>query len=176
MKIRLAVLATTLYSLSITGFAAQSEEIKAQVEECAQMKANIHRLSCYDDLAKGLGLKLAKTKSYSSKSTPKAPVSKAVTTTSVVKVATAESEFGIEHVKEVEGPDTIDVVVKKVVKNAYGERKFYFENGQIWRQMDSNTKGKFSTGTEAIIKRGALGAFYLKKEGSNRTIKVKRIK
>lgn len=172
MKIRVALLATTLAALSSTAVAAENAEVRTQVEECAQMKANLHRLNCYDDLAKGLGIKLAKTKKYVKKA-PKSNVAAAPVTAAVVA---AESDFGVEHVKEVEGPDSIAVVIKEVVKNAFGERKFYFENGQVWRQTDGVSSGKFPEGLEVTIERGVLGAFFLKKPGTNRTVKVKRIK
>lgn len=172
MKIRIALLATTLAALSSTAVAAEDAEVRAQVEECAQMKANLHRLNCYDDLAKGLGIKLAKTKKY----VKKAPTNNAAVAPVTAAVVAAESDFGVEHVKEVEGPDEIRLTIASAVKNQYDQFKFKFEGGQVWQQKDTNRSAKFKAGDRVIIERGTFGSFFLKKVGTNRTVKVKRIK
>jgi hypothetical protein len=49
------------------------------------------------------------------------------------------------------------------------------QNAQVWRQEDY---GSFSVraGDTVEIKAGALGAYYLRREGQGRSIRVKRVR
>jgi hypothetical protein len=56
-----------------------------------------------------------------------------------------------------------------------GQWVLYFDNGQKWQQTDT-TRIKFKVGNKVRLDKGAMGAIYLYKDGSHRSIKVKRLK
>ena len=56
----------------------------------------------------------------------------------------------------------------------YGKWRITLKNGQVWKQTDS---GYFSwEGDAYYIERGALNSFFFGREGSNRRMRVQRVK
>ena len=49
------------------------------------------------------------------------------------------------------------------------------ENGQVWLQKGGDKRAKFSDGDSIIITRGVMNSFQLKKIGTKRRIRVRRI-
>lgn len=157
----------------------QAKSFEERVAECTKIEQNDKRLSCFDNVTRVKSTTTAvavSTKNEIAKgSTPPKEIKSNPSTVTSDDNSTEEI-FGVEHKRKIEGPSELIYVIKKVKTNPYGQRKFTFENGQIWSQTDSVTKGSFKPGSEVIIKRGVFNSFNLKKVGSNRTIKVKRIK
>jgi hypothetical protein len=87
-----------------------------------------------------------------------------------------QASFGKEDVKRPE--DIIKQLKAKVIKirkAPYGELIITLDNGQVWRQTDS-TRLKLRKDNVVIIKRGALGSFFIGKESANKRIRAKRVK
>ena len=80
------------------------------------------------------------------------------------------------------GPQPLDHIAAKVANASYNYfRRFTvtLDNGQVWRQNESDTKvARFDgNGTERVtISRGFLNGFSLVIEGQYGTYQVKRIK
>lgn len=173
--------------------------LQQQIAECAAVLDAQSRLRCYDQIAADLRHQSAVPASEPQAS---APAPAATTATEAVTTATAatataaattsvatstpraetpvsaQQEFGLEHKQRVpeEAPDTVDVVIQRKNKDAYGRWKLTLADGQVWQQTDSR-KFRFSNENgNAYIKRGIMGAFYLGEEEHNRTMKVKRLK
>ncbi|TLU65253.1 hypothetical protein FE810_08135 [Thalassotalea litorea] len=83
--------------------------------------------------------------------------------------------FGLEH-KQKKSADVseISTTIIKASKQSHSNWVFTFENGQKWRTIES-TSTLFKVGQDVVIKRGMFNSFSLKKAGSNRTVKVKRV-
>jgi hypothetical protein len=69
----------------------------------------------------------------------------------------------------------IQAQVVLVKKGTYGKQIITLNNGQVWRQTDS-TYLKLRKGQAIIIKRGAMGSFFIGKHSTNKRIRAKRIK
>jgi hypothetical protein len=84
------------------------------------------------------------------------------------KVRTLERSYGIET------PDRLTARVAGVTRSADRLVVITLENGQVWRQSES---GSFviGVGDSAEIEAGALGAYYLRRDGKGRAIRVKRV-
>lgn len=148
------------------------ESITAALEKCRAETNVLKRLVCYDEIENGTtnGVKAAPKPEINTSQM----ASTAAVTEAIERPTTTISEFGREH-KQVAN-DEIDTIYATVNELSYSPRKeiiITFDNDQIWRQAES---GSFpiTVGQEYYIKRGVLGAFYLGKDGSNRTIKVRR--
>ncbi|WP_423188062.1 hypothetical protein ACO1PK_07585 [Alishewanella sp. d11] len=86
----------------------------------------------------------------------------------------AQNNFGLENRKQnTDNIDEIAGIVTKVSNGAHQKLIIEFDNGQVWRQTDSAIYA-VKVGERHHIRRGALGAFYLGNEKSNRRIKVRR--
>lgn len=154
-------------SLALLCFSATSW---AGLEQCQQLKDPQQRLRCSEQLLqayeayfnkKGLPL-------LSSKETAKG-VDKYVK-------AQAKENFGMEQKKleeEKKEIETIAAVVEKIKKDPYGKLILTLNNQQIWKLTDKGPRIK--KGDSVEISRGALGSFYVKKVGTSRTARAKRI-
>ena len=69
----------------------------------------------------------------------------------------------------------IQAEIVQVKKGAYGQQIITLNNGQVWRQTDS-TSLRLKKGHIVIIKRGAMGSFFIGKENANKRIRAKRVK
>jgi len=171
---KIIILSLTWLGLALPASAAG---VLSELAACAQTKDSLARLVCYDKLAEqSLGNKAIV-------ATKKQSVTKAAATPAMVKAPVAkrapseEESFGGEHLKSADDQVMeIAVTVTSVKKTLRDLLKLTFDNGQIWQQTDSGAAPRISTGDKVVIKRGALGSFYLKKADSNRTVRVKRIK
>ena len=75
----------------------------------------------------------------------------------------------VEQIKQEEA-----VVVTDISKTASKKLTITLENGQVWRQVDSKTI-RLGVGDAVVLRSKSLGSFMLSKEGSNRSIRVKRL-
>jgi len=163
---------------------AQAGNLQVSLKACAQKSDSLKRLVCYDELATSIDLShvdVSKDVSSVSKKTEAVAASQQIvdstTVNSTVPSEKAVQTFGAERAyAKKEQVEEVRFTVKSVTKNARGKLKITFENGQVWQQKDSDSYTKFSQGDLAVIKRGVFDSFYMKKENSNRTIRVKRIK
>jgi len=134
--------------------------LASQLEQCRNEKNALKRLVCYDEINTGN------------------PISPAPQAAERAHEDTARAQttdnFGKEHRQAAENPvDQLYATVEKLSFSRRNELIIELDNGQIWRQSES---GQFplQNGDRIYIKRGMLGAFYLGKDGSNRTLKVVR--
>jgi hypothetical protein len=72
-------------------------------------------------------------------------------------------------------PDVITVHVMNVQKNADGTFNLIMDNAQTWRTLESVWSVDFAPADEIVIKRGLIGAYYLRKNNDNRGLRAKRI-
>ncbi|HDZ33218.1 MAG TPA: hypothetical protein ENH67_10130 [Pseudoalteromonas sp.] len=170
-------LLSLLVLLSAPAFAAQTEFNTQALQACSFIENDFNRLLCYDNTIAGKSLvKPSVTKKLTppaSNNVPQAAV------TAPVQVQTTEKadDFGLEHKKEeqVEKETEIKAMVTSVDEAAYGELIISLDNGQQWRQIGSDSM-RLKEDDTIVISRGAFSSFLLKKDGKNRSIRVKRTK
>ncbi len=181
---KLLVNTLVIFFMSMSAYASAS--ITADLQSCVSENNDKKRLACFDQLSKSYvnsATNIVKSQTAAKKAVAVSEVAVTIAKppTNPVKevkqdIAKKEDIFGAEYKTIQNGLEQLSFTIKSVKKNPYGQRRFTFENGQVWQQKDGTTAGKYSVGSEVTIKRGVLNSFYLKKEGSNRTLKVKRVK
>lgn len=90
----------------------------------------------------------------------------------------AEASFGAEQLVNkdpTKGVSAIQGTVVNITKSLRGLRTFVLDNGQHWRESESN-RLSIKDGQLVTLKKGALSAYYLSKADSGRTMRVKRVK
>lgn len=149
-----------LVLLSANSFA---QNINTQaLKACSMIENDFKRLVCYDQIIAGKSIDI---------STAKAPIM-----VEQSKTLNKEEEFGLEHKNISVNTESEQVaLVKKVKKAPHGELIITLANDQVWRQLGTDTF-RVKAEAEVTIMRGALNSFLLKKMGSNKTIRVKRVK
>ncbi len=99
--------------------------------------------------------------------------------------ATRPEDFGnrlpSEKVQVVESGGVITeitVALADVAKNGAGKDVYVLDNGQVWRAKE--TAGlrlpSDAAGVKVNIRQGMMGAYYIKREGTNKSIPVERVK
>lgn len=98
-------------------------------------------------------------------------------------VSSADDSFGAETLKKNRDKKPRLLVNRAVSfeKNRLGKLTITLENGQVWKQLSSDTNKlylpkKSKDGVDITIKKGAGGAHYLRAGKSKRPILVRRIK
>lgn len=93
-----------------------------------------------------------------------------------------EDEFGAERLEEriaESRKQKLTLRVDSVAKTLRGRLVIIFDNGQVWRQLDSDTTviplPNEPRGREATIKRGLMGGYQMKIDGSGRQFRVLRV-
>lgn len=87
----------------------------------------------------------------------------------------AERRFGLEQIDEANA-DRIESRLTGDYDGWWGNTVFRLENGQVWVQTQSGkSRYKGAPNPQVTIRRRAMGSYRLQVEGSNKTIRVKRV-
>jgi hypothetical protein len=176
-----------------------SADLSADLRRCALILDSIERLACYDGLSK----RAAAAVTAPVAAPGAAPVSAAATAPAATAAAAqgapppvapavppaepppetspaaadADSEdFGLEEQRAAE-TKLIRSRIDGIFDGWSGKTEFTLENGQVWRQAaGGKLVARESENPEVEIKRGFMGVYYLKVDGYNPTVKVRRIK
>jgi hypothetical protein len=72
----------------------------------------------------------------------------------------------------------ITVALADIARNGSGYDVYVLENGQVWRQKEPGNLAlpKSVSGIKVNIRQGMMGAYYLNRDGSNRSVAVERVK
>lgn len=151
-------------------FAAINSDLVSAISGCSSISKDDQRLACFDKLAQS-SVTLLSTTTVINQSVSK--------TEQVISKETKKvDDFSKQHLKKTQeemGPDSISATISELNKLIRGQWVVYLENGQEWQQKDDR-KIKLIVGDRVLLKKGSMGAVYLYKEGSNRNIRVKRLK
>ena len=177
----------SLAMLSLLSLTTQAETLNESLAKCTKIQDDLARLVCFDDLAKQ-ALMSASAARQANVTVPAAKSSIAAIETTATPVAKAKvavapaakkaAEFGAEHLKKsnvVEEDLQVVFTIAKLKKDQYGKWRFTFKNGQQWKQTDDKHL-RVKVDESVLLKKGVMGAVYLKKHGANKKIRVKRLK
>lgn len=157
-----------------------AEDVHDELQKCAAIRNAAERLFCFDSLAAGAGA------GHQAQSAPRAatPPSRAANTSPAAMprqtpppaASRSDGEFGLELQNTREGPQSITSRYDGTFNGWTGDTEFPLENGQVWKQVESDRLALTAERPTITIRRGWFGVFYLKVEGANKQIRVKRIK
>jgi len=159
-----------LVSLAVVTTAhAENEEVIAR---CATTNSLAERVLCLEDALRGPPVELAATIDDA----PAILANEVMTDSAVTENAEAK-QFGLTEEQLEHDPVTsVDVVVVKISKNAYGKLIFTTDNGQIWQQTDQRSARYRDLPVDAIIRSGASGSFFIQPRAGGIASRVKRLK
>lgn len=143
----------------------------AGLEQCQQLNEQQERLACSEKLLK------AYESYFVSKGLPLLSAQQPSKEVKELAAKQAKDDFGREQQKLAEKKkelETLEATVKQVKKNAYGKLTLTLDNQQIWKLTDKGPRIK--KGDAIVIERGTLGSFFIKKAGTSRKARAKRVK
>jgi hypothetical protein len=165
------------FIFTITFFAFYTQAASYNLSNCLNISDNQQRLACYDIIAKQQQVNKINVPTAKPIPVVNQPKTSSLTT-STVKASQVNKTALIEGFGQKVTPkkiiDSVEFIIKSAQLNARKKWSLVFDNDQVWRATESGLRLK--TGDHVIIKRAVLGSFLLKKKGSNKSIRVKRIK
>lgn len=98
--------------------------------------------------------------------------------------ATRPEDFGKKDLPKTETVESggvvteITTVLAEYARNPDGYDVYVLDNGQVWREKDvvNLPIPRNLTDVKVRIRTGAMGAFYLSREGTNKSVRVERIR
>ncbi|MEK8034155.1 hypothetical protein AACH06_25295 [Ideonella sp. DXS29W] len=144
----------------------------ASLQTCRAVTDATQRLACYD----ALPLTGAAAPATSS-TAPAAPTATLTATpTAPPPAAPDPAKFGFEvKAARAASVDTLETSIEGRFTGWGPKDRIQLANGQVWQVTDDSNAVMNLTNPKVTIRRGALGAFYLELENSNRTARVKRV-
>lgn len=172
--VSLLLVSASLYSMGVTASPVSSQALI----KCAQIAQDEARLHCFDAVVSQLQSAPARPAS-AAQSAPVAQSSKSAPppapTPATKKQSQGNNNFGLEEKQRQQAADEISAMITKVDQGPRDKLIISLDNNMVWKQKDSAFISA-KKGRKATVKAGALGAFYLKVEGSNRRIRVERLR
>jgi len=164
-KLIMCVVASSLLLVNVVS--ADEADLSSKLYACSQINESQARLSCFDSLNHKNPAVIA-------------VVKKPMTSGKSVVTEQEIADFAKDHVQKTEEElaneiKTIELTISKLSKTVRGQWKIIFENGQKWQQKDT-TRITLTEGIRVTLTKGAFGSVFMKKEDSNKRIKVKRLK
>lgn len=161
-----------LVVLMAAPFAATAEPVSTdEVYACASMDDDAERLACYDAAVGRL------------KQAEEAGEITTVTREQVAEVQRDSFGFSIPSLPSIAMPrlgggeaeeiEELTFAVTDLDRSGYGKVTVTLENGQVWRQTDSERTPL--SADEALIKRAAFGSYMMKLDGG-RAFRVERVR
>jgi hypothetical protein len=188
MNLRPVILAACLMAAVSTAHAATSREMLDLLAQCADIKDGTERLACYDKLAPQLRETLAAVKKPAERTEEDKASIFGFDFGGVFgsrEGPTSPEEFGKNQMpapppEEGQALESIAAGVTDYARTPFGKFIVVLDNGQVWRQIDSDTGvARFereAKDNKVVISRGLLGSYNLKINDQNATFKVKRLK
>lgn len=160
-----SITATLIFLMTVfasTG-AAQSIDVVEELKVCASITDQEARLACFDSLGERV---LGEASADASRQEEMAarPDAKAATVTSAQPLP---DDLGTSQAVEYVG------LMTSCDRGASGRWYFFFDNGQVWKQVDTRNRRFKDCNGNATIMNDAFG-YKMRIDGVERTIRVKR--
>ena len=159
---------------------AVADDLREELERCAQLQNSEVRLACYDALAE-ISAAQPQQALADSVSAATAPRTSSENVQAVPEPATppesdrslAQRVFGM-----LPGGGEVSEIESRVVGEVNGlsvGKRFELENGQVWRQVDRTDRNYRATNPKVTIKEGFMNSYRMRFEGLNARIRVRRV-
>jgi len=143
---------------------------------CAAVKDSAARLACYD-------AEFGKPSEAAFRAgAPPAAAAAVPSTSSADTGSKARDEFGLSEAdrraldpEKSAQPQKMTDAIASIGRRPTGEMIFTLRNGQVWTQIEAETRSRVKVGDEVTIRKGSLGSFLL--VGPDRiAVRVRRVK
>jgi hypothetical protein len=155
---KLAVAVVAFLSCAVTANAMASDDA---LTRCRAITENAARLTCYDAIV------IAPPQSSSSSAASAGKASPAQPT---------PEQFGLQPKANPNEINSIESTFAGKFEGWGPNSRITLANGQVWQVADDSSAFCNCDNKKVLIRRGALGTFFLEIEGTNRSPRVKRLK
>ena len=163
----------TALILGVPSLSCADDATVQDVQSCESIIEASARLACYDKVASGSAQERVQPEEQVV-SDPGEPQEEYLEDGRFVPLT---DEVGLTQVQSgaSKEPQPIRATVTKCQAGADGKTLFYFDNGQVWKQVDAGRQRMKECEFVATITRDAFG-FRMQPEGQTSRVRIKRIK
>lgn len=140
----------------------------SRLRQCRALLDRAERLACYD------AIPLASPASASASRAAVAASSAPASTAARANPPT-EERFGLPQRRDAAAPETIRSAVAPGFTGWGAGSRITLANGQVWKVVDGTTGVVGRDIRQVTVKRGFMGAYYLRFDGMNKAPKVERV-
>jgi hypothetical protein len=146
----------------------------ADLQRCRALSEDRARLACYDALAAAQAAPpTAPAASTAGPGASAAAMPPPAAAPAPAEAPAAEGAFGRPVVTS--GPPQIESRIEGRFEGWDRNTRFRLANGQVWQVTDGSSATLRLTDPVVRVRRAALGSFLMEFEGSNRTVRVRRV-
>lgn len=138
-------------------FVQSAFAVEDALTRCRQIEDIEERVACYDKVVDSLSESVA---------IPQAQA--------LFGRGDAEAKRIVETTLAIEQIDRVTAVVTEIRESATRKLIITLDNGQIWRQLDSQTM-RLKNGESVIVRKASLNSFLMAKKSGGRSIRVRRV-
>ena len=174
---RAATVVVALFVASTQALADTPQVILQEIVRCADAAAAEERLRCFDAAAARAKAVLASPPAAGAGDAARSPVDSFGLPQPPAPVTRPE-QFG-KPMPRPEELQSITATASEFARTPRGKALFVLDNGQVWRQLDSDVSTVLdppARGFKVTIERGAFGSYNLTIEGRSGLVKVARVR
>lgn len=150
-------------ALALVGSAAWAS---SDLQACARIEDRDRRLACYDALAARSAAQPAKSQ---------APVAAAPAAAVAAQVPAPDSSFGLPRSSATKAQE-IRTSFNGLLEGWDSKTVFVLANGQHWRVADGSSAYLNLQSPQILIREAALGGYMMEVSGSNKVVRVRRVR
>ncbi|MCH9695338.1 MAG: hypothetical protein K0U72_12580 [Gammaproteobacteria bacterium] len=147
-------------------FAQPALAVDDALSQCRQISETLERVACYDSFVDARHTTESGNSTESSK--PSAPDAQ-----SLFGTPDAEAKRIVSASLEIEQIEQIEATITDVRKSRTRKLTVTLDNGQVWRQLDSQPM-RLESGEAVVVRKASLGSYQMEKKSGGRRIRVKR--
>jgi hypothetical protein len=147
----------------------------AGLQRCRAIKDSAARLACYDALPVTSGQGRAASAPGATSASPPAAAAGAASAAQARPTEKAE-QFGLAQKDREVALDSIESTIAGSFTGWRPGDQIKLANGQVWQIADDSKGYHDIVNPKVRIRRGALGAYYLEIQGTNRSPRVTRVR
>lgn len=193
---RLPLLISLTFLTVTSAFPARAADLPSEILKCAGIARDTDRLACYDSAvsassaeARAMSERRARESARlaaEEKAAAEARAKAEAERLAAERARRKKEDFGAEAIasraaevrqeRAVEEIQSVESKVVEVLTNRSGLGVFVLENGQIWRQVDTQAVPNVRTGDAARVERAALGGYNIVFDRLHRRLLVRRMR
>ena len=143
--------------------------------ECGGILSDVERLTCFDEWVRAMQTQPDSVDDSVAVGVEEAAPAADIAPKTETDSLDVEDEFGLPPVVQAEDLDKIESTIVSLDDSRQERLLITLSNEQVWRQTRGTTL-RLDVGDNVAIERKLFGAFSLTKDGSSRSMRVKRVR